>query len=146
MLFRSGDDTALYGALEKKIAGAVRSAISSCSNLAQSVVGKAMAEPTFGEESRTKRKILEGRARKVKEVLASGDFSDVWEAYPFNAGYFMCLRVKADAETYRTHLLEKHGVGVIADGAHDIRVAFAGVEEKDVPDLVDTLAKAAREL
>ncbi len=142
----AGDDQALYGALEKKVAGAVRSAISSCSNLAQSVVGKAMAEPTFGEESRTKQKILEGRARKVKEVLASSDFSDIWEAYPFNAGYFMCLKVKADAETYRVHLLEKHGVGVIADGAHDIRVAFAGVEEEDVPELFATLAKAAREL
>jgi len=139
-------DEALYGALEKKVAGAVRSAISNCSNLSQSVVVRAMAEPTFAEESRQKQKTLEGRARKVKEVLASADFSDVWEAYPFNAGYFMCLKLKADAETYRTHLLEKHGIGVIADGAHDIRVAFAGVEENEVPELFETLAKAAREL
>ena len=142
----AGDDQALYGALEKKVAGAVRSGISSCSNLAQSVVARAMAEPTFGEESRAKQKTLEGRARKVKEVLASGDFSDIWEAYPFNAGYFMCLKLKGDAETYRTHLLENHGVGVIADGAHDVRVAFAGVEEEEVPALFETLAKAAREL
>jgi aspartate/methionine/tyrosine aminotransferase len=142
----AGDDQALYGALEKKIAGAVRSAISNCSNLSQSVVARAMAEPTFGEESRQKQKTLEGRARKVKEVLASADFSDVWEAYPFNAGYFMCLKLKGDAETYRTHLLEKHGIGVIADGAHDIRVAFAGVEESEVPELFETLARAAREL
>ena len=106
-----------------------------------------MAEPTFAEESRQKQKILEGRAHKVKEVLANADFSDVWEAYPFNAGYFMCLKLtKADAETYRSHLLEKHGIGVIADGAHDIRVAFAGVEEEEVPVLFETLARAAREL
>ena len=140
------DEKALYGALEKKVAGAVRSAISNCSNLSQSVVAKAMAEPTFAEESRRKQKTLESRARKVKEVLAGGDFSDVWEAYPFNAGYFMCLKMKADAETYRTHLLDKHGVGVIADGAHDIRVAFAGIEEEEIPELFATLAKAAREL
>jgi aspartate/methionine/tyrosine aminotransferase len=139
-------DAALYGALEKKVAGAIRSAISNCSNLSQSVVAKAMAEPTFEEESRQKRRILEGRARKVKEVLAGADFSDVWEAYPFNAGYFMCLKLKADAETYRIHLLEKHGIGVIADGAHDIRVAFAGVEEEEIPPLFETLATAAREL
>jgi aspartate/methionine/tyrosine aminotransferase len=141
-----GDDQALYGALEKKVAGAVRSAISNCSNLAQSVVARAMAEPTFAEESRQKQKTLESRARKVKEVLARADYSDVWEAYPFNSGYFMCLKMKGDAETFRTHLLEKHGVGVIADGAHDIRVAFAGVEEGEVPELFETLAKAAREL
>jgi aspartate/methionine/tyrosine aminotransferase len=142
----AGDDQALYGALEKKVAGAVRSAISNSSNLAQAVVARAMAEPTFSEECRAKRSTLEGRARKVRDVLASTDFSDVWEAYPFNAGYFMCLKMKGDAETFRTHLLEKHGVGVIADGAHDVRVAFAGVEEEDVPELFQTLAKAAREL
>ncbi len=142
----AGDDQALYGALEKKVAGAVRSAISNCSNLSQSVVARAMAEPSFAEECQVKRSTLEGRARKVREVLASADFSDVWEAYPFNSGYFMCLKMKGDAETFRTHLLEKHGIGVIADGAHDVRVAFAGVEEEEVPELFQTLAKAAREL
>jgi len=140
-------DEELYRALEKKVAGAVRSAISNCSNLSQSVVAKAMAEPTFPEECRKKREILAARARKVKQVLAGADFSDVFEAYPFNAGYFMCLRLaKLDADTYRTHLLDRHGVGVIADGAHDIRVAFAGVEEEDIPALFETLALAAREL
>jgi aspartate/methionine/tyrosine aminotransferase len=142
----AGDDQALYGVLEKKVAGAVRSAISNCSHLSQSVVAKAMAEPGFAEESARKQKTLEGRARKVREVLAAADYSDVWEAYPFNAGYFMCLKMKGDAETFRTHLLEKHGIGVIADGAHDVRVAFAGVEEEEVPELFETLAKAAREL
>jgi aspartate/methionine/tyrosine aminotransferase len=143
----AADDGALYQALEKKIAGAVRSAISNCSNLSQSVVAKAMAEPTFPEECRQKQATLESRARKVKEVLASADYSDIWEAYPFNAGYFMCLKLtKADAETYRSHLLDKHGVGVIADGSSDIRVAFAGVEEDEIPALFEVLAQAAREL
>jgi hypothetical protein len=59
----------------------------------------------------------------------------------------MCFKLsKLDAETYRTHLLEKHGIGVIADGGHDVRVAFAGVEEGDIPALFEALAKAAREL
>ncbi len=143
-----GTTQALYGALEKKVAGAVRSAISNCSNLAQSVVAKAMAEPTLrrGEPAEAGRSSRAGPARS-RRSSASAEYSDVWEAYPFNAGYFMCLRLKGlDAETYRTHLLDKHGVGVIADGAHDIRVAFAGVEEEEVPELFATLAKAAREL
>jgi aspartate/methionine/tyrosine aminotransferase len=140
-------DEELYRALEKKVAGAVRSAISNCSNLAQSVVAKAMVEPTFADECRQKQTTLKARARKVKEVLAGADFKDVFEAYPFNAGYFMCLRLaRLDAEAYRTHLLDKHGIGVIADGAHDIRVAFSGVEEADIPALFETLAQAAREM
>jgi aspartate/methionine/tyrosine aminotransferase len=143
----ASSDGDLYQALEKKVAGAIRSTISSCSNLSQSVLAKAMAEPSFGEETRQNRKTLEGRAQKVKQVLASADYSDVWQAYPFNAGYFMCLKLsKLDAETYRQHLLDNHGIGVIADGAHDIRVAFAGVEEKEIPALFETLAQAARQL
>ena len=43
-------------------------------------------------------------------------------------------------------LSSSESVGVIADGAHDIRVAFAGVEENEVPELFQTLARAAREL
>jgi aspartate/methionine/tyrosine aminotransferase len=59
----------------------------------------------------------------------------------------MCLKLKGlDAETYRKHLLERHGVGVIADGQTDIRIAFSAVEEQDLEDLFATLATAAREL
>jgi hypothetical protein len=59
----------------------------------------------------------------------------------------MCLKLKSlDAETFRRHLLEKHGVGVIADGEHDIRIAFSSVDENQLEDLYATLAAAAREL
>ena len=51
---------------------------------------------------------------------------------PFNSGYFMCVKLKGiDAETFRKHLLEKSGVGVIADGERDIRVAFSAVEASE---------------
>jgi DNA-binding transcriptional MocR family regulator len=75
-------------------------------------------------------------------------YAGLWTPYPFNSGYFMCLRLndKLDAETFRRHLLDKHGVGVIADGRHDVRVAFSGVEEDQLQDLYDTLAVAAGEL
>ena len=59
----------------------------------------------------------------------------------------MCLCLKhLDAEKYRKHLLEKYGVGVIADGKHDIRVAFSAVQIDQIPDLYATLAQAARDL
>ena len=48
----------------------------------------------------------------------------------------MCVKLKGlDAETYRKHLLEKYGVGVIADGERDIRVAFSAVEVGQLEDL-----------
>ena len=113
----------------------------------QSILAKAMADPDFLAQCSEKRSILEARARKVQEILADPGFADLWEPYPFNAGYFMCLRLKGlDAERYRKHLLEKYGVGVIADGKSDIRVAFASVEIDQLPDLYATLAAAARDL
>ncbi len=140
-------EDALYQALEKKTAGAIRSAISNCSHVAQSVLAKAMATDALAGEQLEKKAILEARAKKVQTILSSPKFAALWDAYPFNAGYFMCLKLKGlDAETYRKHLLEKYGVGVIADGECDIRIAFSAVEIDQLEDLYAILATAAREL
>ena len=142
-----GNDEALYQALEKKAAGAIRSAVSNCSQIAQSVLSKAMATAEIGLERQEKKRILEARAAKVHEILSCGEYQNLWEPYPFNAGYFMCLKLKGvNAEAYRKHLLEQYGVGVIADGAHDIRVAFSSVEAEQLEDLFGLLAAAARDL
>jgi len=140
-------DGALYQALERKVAGAIRSAISNCSHPAQSILVRAMGDPSLEVEQQQKKAVLQARATKVHQLLASPDFADVWEAHPFNAGYFMCLKLKGvDAETFRRHLLEKYGVGVIADGDRGIRVAFSSVEESELESLYKTMAVAAREL
>jgi aspartate/methionine/tyrosine aminotransferase len=137
----------LYGALEKKAAGAIRSAISNCSHVAQTVLAKAMACPAIAGERQQKKEILEARAKRAHEILAAPSFAELWEPYPFNAGYFMCLKLKGlDAETYRKYLLEKFGVGVIADGERDIRVAFSSVEAEQLEDLYNVMATAAKEL
>jgi len=140
-------DGALYQALERKVAGAIRSAISNCSHPAQSILVRALADPSLELEQQQKKAILQARATKVHQLLASPDFADVWEPYPFNAGYFMCLKLKkVHAEAFRKHLLEKYGVGVISDGDRDIRVAFSSVEESELESLYTTMANAAREL
>jgi len=138
---------ALYQALEKKAAGAIRSAVSNCAHASQSILAKALAGDAIDGQRREKQGILKARAEKVHAILASPKYADVWEPYPFNAGYFMCLKLKGlDAETYRKHLLEKYGVGVIADGQRDIRVAFSSVDEGQLEDLYEVLATAARDL
>jgi aspartate/methionine/tyrosine aminotransferase len=138
---------ALYGALEKKAAGAIRSAISNCSAPAQTILAKALAGESIVAEQQEKRAILEARAKKARVILNSSDFSDVWESYAFNSGYFMCLKLKhISAEAYRKHLLDKYGIGVIADGESDIRVALSAVELEELPELYSIMAAAAREL
>ncbi len=136
-----------YSAMEKKVAGAIRSAISNCSQLSQSILAKALQTEDLAKEREEKQAILAERAAKTHEILSSSKYSDLWDAYPFNSGYFMCLRLKnIDAENYRKHLLEKYGVGVIADGKSDIRVAFSAVDVNDLQALYDALESAARDL
>jgi phosphoenolpyruvate carboxykinase (GTP) len=138
---------ALYQALEKKAAGAIRSAISNCSHLSQSVLVKALSNDRILAERQEKKEILQERARRVQQILCNPEYAGFWEPYPFNAGYFMCLKLKGlDAETYRKHLLEKYGVGVIADGPRDIRVAFSAVDVGELEDLYAVMAAAARDL
>jgi aspartate/methionine/tyrosine aminotransferase len=143
----SGDLDQIYAALEKKTMGAIRSSISNSSHLAQTLVLKALEHPDFARQRNEKVRILKRRALKVKEALKNPDYGRVWTAYPFNAGYFMCLRLKnLDAEKVRLYLLDRYGIGVIASGPEDIRIAFSCIEEADIEELFATLYKAASEL
>jgi hypothetical protein len=83
----------------------------------------------------------------VKRVLANLKYHDAWDLYPFNSGYFMCLRLKTvDAEPLRVHLLSKYGVGLISLGKEDLRVAFSCVEKKDVQELFDIILQGVKDL
>ncbi|HEY5530953.1 MAG TPA: aminotransferase class I/II-fold pyridoxal phosphate-dependent enzyme [Candidatus Anoxymicrobiaceae bacterium] len=141
-----GKEKDLYSALEKKAGGTIRGNISNCSQLSQSVVLAAMDAPGFAEQKKDKFELMRARARKVMDVLEKPDYSRVWEPYPFNAGYFMCVRLKdVDAEAFRVRLLERYGVGVIAEGT-DIRIAFSCLETEEIPDLFDIMYRCATEM
>ncbi|WP_028313583.1 aminotransferase class I/II-fold pyridoxal phosphate-dependent enzyme [Desulfatibacillum aliphaticivorans] len=142
-----GDPAPVYNALERKTAGAVRGSISNASHLSQSIVLKAMESKSYDEERRQKRDILQARAVEVKRVLDDPKFADAWDVYPFNSGYFMCLKLKTvDAETLRVHLLDKYGVGLISLGPTDLRVAFSCLEEKDVQELFNIVLAGIKDL
>ncbi len=143
----SGDLEQIYAALEKKTMGAIRGYVSSSSHLAQTMVLKALEHPDFPRQRAEKIQILRRRAKKVQEVLQHPAYEKVWSAYPFNAGYFMCLRLKhISAEQLRVHLLQQYGVGVIASGPNDIRIAFSCIDEEAIPLLFQILYEAACDL
>ena len=142
-----GDAAPLYDALEKKTAGCVRGNISNASHLSQTLLLNAMEDPRIAMEKQEKFDILKARALKVKAVLADDKYNAAWDVYPFNSGYFMCLRLKTvDAEPLRVHLLEKYGVGLIALGKHDLRVAFSCIEADQVQELFDTVLQGIADL
>lgn len=134
-------------ALEKKVMGIIRGTISNVPHPSQTFVIEALKHPEFDAQKQQKFLVLKGRANKVKEVLDSGKYDDAWEYYPFNAGYFMCLKMKnVDAEKLRIHLLDQYGVGGISIGATDYRVAFSCIAEDDIQELFDLIYQAAKDL
>jgi aspartate/methionine/tyrosine aminotransferase len=143
----NGKESELYSALEKKVGGTIRGNISNCSQLSQSVVLAAMDTPDFARQKQEKYDLMRERALKVMDVLAEPAYGDVWEPYPFNAGYFMSIRLKdVDAEEFRVRLLERYGIGVIAEGGTDVRVAFSCLETDEIADLFDIMYRCATEL
>lgn len=137
----------LQSALEQKTMGIIRATVSSCSHPSQTFVLKALQSDEFKPQKQEKFEIMKRRANLVKQVLDSGKYDDAWEYYPFNSGYFMCLKLKrVHAETLRSHLLDRYGVGTIALGETDLRVAFSCIEEAGIPELFDIIYQGASEV
>ncbi len=133
--------------LEQKTKGAIRGGVSNVPQLSQALVEKALASSTIDEERKQKCETLRARAERVYEVANEPRFAESWKVYPFNSGYFMCVELKdVDAETLRVHLLDQHGIGLIATGAHDLRVAFSCLEVDEVEPLFEALHQAVNEL
>lgn len=143
----NGDEKPVYEALEKKTAGAIRGNISNASHLSQSIVLKSMLDSNYDKEKQEKFEILKSRANLVKEVAYNTKYTSAWDVYPFNSGYFMCIKIKGvDAEVLRVHLLDKYGVGLIALGKTDIRVAFSCIEENEIQELFDIIFQGIGDL
>ncbi|MNJ41932.1 hypothetical protein D3C77_368770 [compost metagenome] len=59
----------------------------------------------------------------------------------------MCLKLNnVLAESLRQHLLHEYGVGTIALGDHDLRVAFSCIAEENLEELFDIIYKAVLDL
>jgi aspartate/methionine/tyrosine aminotransferase len=133
--------------LDIKVRGAIRSGISNVSQLSQSLVDRALASSSIEAERKEKCETLRARAEKVFEVVNQPRYRESFTPYPFNSGYFMCLDVKhVPAEQVRLHLLDEYGIGLIATGPNDLRVAFSCLEVEQVEPLFEALHKAIQEL
>jgi aspartate/methionine/tyrosine aminotransferase len=139
-------DAKLYGALEAKLAGAIRGNISNASNLGQTMLTNAYADPGYFNEAKVKNDLLRRRYQKVRDVLKSHpEYEQAFKAVPFNSGYFMCVRIlKGDAEKVRQTLLAKYNTGLIAQGEL-LRIAFSSTPIDKVEKLFDNIYKACWE-
>ena len=93
-------------------------------------------------EREEKFNILESRVAKVKSIVYREEYKTYWDVYPFNSGYFMCLRIKdIPAETVRKHALFRYGLGTIAFD-QDLRVAFSCISEEDLEKVFQIIVKS----
>jgi len=143
----ASDSDLLLEALEKKTMSCIRSSISSSPHPSQSFILRALESPDIDAQLDEKRNILKRRANRVKVLLNNDRFDDAWTYYPFNSGYFMCLKlIDGNAEQLRLHLLDHYGVGTIAIGKTDLRIAFSCIEEDGLEELFNLIYQAVHDL
>ena len=141
------DNIAIYEALEKKTAGCIRGNVSNISHLSQTILLKSMGSKDYLLKKNEKFDLLMNRCMAIKDVVRDSAYKEYFDVYPFNSGYFMCIRLKENnAEKLRIHLLEKYGLGLISIGENNLRVAFSCVEKKDLKILFDIIAKGINDL
>jgi aspartate/methionine/tyrosine aminotransferase len=144
---RSQGAESVFAALEAKVKGAIRGAVSNASQLSQSLVERALQSPTLAAERRAKCEILQARAERVHAVANAPRFRESWSVYPFNSGYFMCLAIRGvEAERLRVHLLDLHGAGLVSTSGTDLRIAFSCLELDEIEPLFETIHRGITEL
>lgn len=140
-------DTALYGALESKTAGAIRGNISNASNLSQTLLLQAFANVDYKKQKAEKFEIMKTRYKVVQETLRDEKYKACFEVLPYNSGYFMCVQLVGgiDGEALRKLLIEKYSIGVI-NLNNVIRVAYSAVAANDIKPLFDGIYNACVEI
>ena len=133
--------------LEQKLSGLIRANTSGASQVSQTLILEAMKAPGYAKQKLRNYEILKGRALKVKKIASDSRFAKLWEVYPSHAGYFTCLNLKkGNAELVRQRLLDEHGIGTIALGATELRVAYSCLEESDIETVFAVIAQVIEEV
>jgi DNA-binding transcriptional MocR family regulator len=104
-------------------------------------VEEELADPRHDAEFERLRDLLGRRYRILKDCLARP--SQHWTVYPFNAGCFCLLELRPglDADAVRQRLIAEEGVGVVNQGATQLRLAFCSLKEEAIAPLVAALER-----
>ncbi|MHB9292369.1 hypothetical protein Holit_01466 [Hollandina sp. SP2] len=136
-----------YEGLVKKLTGAIRSSVSCANTPAQYLMLKTLEDERTSVEKEQYHTLLQRRYQQVKQFLDEHPAHPYLRPLPFNSGYFMSFRCMGmSAEALRQELLVKHGIGTISFGKTYLRVAFASIDEEQIPEVYQVIYDAARDL
>lgn len=135
------EDELMIG-IEEKLSGIIRTNTSGAAQLSQSIILEAMKRPGYERQKQRNFGILKARAERAKQIVSDKKYADLWEVYPSHAGYFICLSLKsANAENVRQSLLNEYGIGTIALGERDLRIAYSCLEEAEISVVISAIAQ-----
>ncbi len=119
----------------------VRSGIGSPVGISQYLMEEELEDPRHDASFETMRQILERRYRILKDAVSKP--TEQWTVYPFNAGCFCLLELRAglNAEDIRQRLIKDESVGVVNQGDKHIRLAFCSITEEAIEPLVASLER-----
>lgn len=125
--------------LEDKAMGVLRSTTSTTAAPSQALVLQALHDPDLAVQRDEILQQIRERHDRLREGLAAAGV----ETLPFNAAFFVLVRVGGDPEAIRRALLAE-GVGVVSvPAAGALRVSYASVALADIDTLVEALARHA---
>ncbi len=132
-----------YRAFEQKAMAAIRSTVSSANRMAQHLVLAALDHPEHARQRDANQEELRRRYLTTFREVGKRSSAAI-RPLPFNSGYFMCFHLPdGTAEDVRRYLLHERGIGTISVDAEHLRVAFAGVDTDDLPELYAEIYAAA---
>lgn len=145
---RKGMDDEEHAFWEDKAAAVVRSTLSNVSRLAQEMLLAALDNPEIGAQKKRNQGLIKDRFHRVAEELdAHREYRELFTPLPFNAGYFLCLRLAEglNGETIRNQLREEYSTGVMIPGPGLLRIAYSSVAKEKIPVLLETIFRACRD-
>jgi aspartate/methionine/tyrosine aminotransferase len=132
--------------LEAKISGMMRAYNSFGSALIQSFITNIMEANDFHQEEARVRAKLRERGLAAHQEAFKSEYLRSWTPYPFNSGYFCLVKLAKglDANSVRLRLLADEGVGTIAVGKDNLRVAFSATPTKDIPEVFASIDRVVQ--
>ena len=107
----------------------------------------AFGDEGYSRQKKEKFEILKARYREIRRILAAHpEYSEFFDAMPFNSGYFMCVKPRGvAAEDVRKLLIERYSTGTIVLSGL-IHLSFSTVPLAKLERLFANVASAVRDL
>ena len=146
---KTEDVKTIYSVLEEKSKGLVRATVSNVSNPLQHIVLHMISSNDVLSLREQAVSLLKKRYKILKNVIEEhSHMQDLIRPYPFNSAYFVTFKIfspNVNAYKLREELIHRN-IGLIANEKDEIRIAYSGIDDKDISYAISTLYDVVKEM